>query len=437
MNFNDSLRSIRSRVNASPLATRFLKGALWSVFGSSVSRGLALIASIITARIVGQAEFGQLGIIQSTVGTLGTFAGLGLGMTATKYVSSLRISDPDKTGKILALLSLLSYITAALVSIGLIIYAPAFAKHTLKEQQLTLPLQIGAVLMFLSVVNGVQTGALAGLESFRSISQVSLISGVCSFPLIIVGGMSYGLCGTMAGLTVTTGINCWLNNRILRTVCKEHDISYNFTDCFKEFRIIIKFTIPSALSSFIVAPALWYTNLMLINQPNGYLEMGLFNAANQWQTAILFLPTALSPLILSLLANKNCGQDKKEYWRIVKLSFIVNIGIVSIAAASISICSPYIMKAYGFTTGWEVLCLLSIVAILNASLNVIGQIIASSASMWWGFLLNLFWAIAFITFASLFVKPYGALGLALSFVTAYSCHIIWTGIYTYKKVKIA
>src|ERR1022692_3038167 len=42
-------------------------------------------------------------MIQSTVGMLGIFAGLGLGITATKYVAELRSHDPERAGRIIAL----------------------------------------------------------------------------------------------------------------------------------------------------------------------------------------------------------------------------------------------------------------------------------------------------------------------------------------------
>jgi len=48
---------------------------------------LALLGWIVVARILGKEEFGQLAIVQSTVGMLGVIAGLGLGLTATKHVA--------------------------------------------------------------------------------------------------------------------------------------------------------------------------------------------------------------------------------------------------------------------------------------------------------------------------------------------------------------
>lgn len=66
----------------SPLARKMTKGALWSLIGALLSRGLTVFASIIIARILGTNLYGEFVVIQSTIGM---FAGLGLGMTATKF----------------------------------------------------------------------------------------------------------------------------------------------------------------------------------------------------------------------------------------------------------------------------------------------------------------------------------------------------------------
>ena len=69
-------------------------GAFWSVAGALISRGF-LAGGFAGVRVVpGQEGFGALGMIQSTAGMLGVLAGLGLGITATKYVSELRRLDP-------------------------------------------------------------------------------------------------------------------------------------------------------------------------------------------------------------------------------------------------------------------------------------------------------------------------------------------------------
>lgn len=422
------------RFFASPLACRFAKGAFWSIFGAVVSRGLTLLASIFVARLFGKTAFGELGMIQSTVGTVGTFAGLGLGMASTKYLANLRVSDPEKAGRILALSSLVSLITASIVSIVLILGSSLIASQVLHSPHLTLPLAIGAGLVFFGVLNGVQTGALSGFEAFHVIAKINLLSGLSSFPLILLGAWFWGVSGAVLGTVLSMTVNWGLNNHALRVSCRESNIPYIFRGCWSERLMLWEFALPAALSSFLTTPVIWLSNVLLVNRPNGYAEMGIFSAAQQWQSAILFLPVSLAPLVFSLMAN-TVGEDKAHsFWKMVKYSFVINALIAGSAAVVVSLLSQVIMKAYGqdFSSGWLILTMLAVTAVLIASINVIGQVIASSASMWWGFVLNLMWATSFLIFSWLWVKSYGAVGLASAYVTSYICHLVWTSLYLIK-----
>lgn len=425
------LHKYQERVLASPLACRFAKGAFWSIFGAVVSRGLTLLASIFVARLFGKTTFGELGMIQSTVGTVGTFAGLGLGMASTKYVANFRFSDPDKVGRILALSSLISLITASIVSIGLIVGSSQVAMQVLHAPHLSLPLAIGAGLVFFGVINGVQTGALSGFETFQTIAKINLISGLSSFPLILLGAWFWGLNGAVLGMVLSMTVNWGLNNQALRVSCRESKVPYIFKGCWSERLILWEFTLPAALSCFLTTPVIWFSNVLLVSRPDGYAEMGIFSAAQQWQSAILFLPVSLAPMVLSVMANTHGGSNGQGYWKIVKLSFIINFIVAGSAALVVSLLSKIIMQAYGqdFSAGWLILTLLAITAVLIASINVIGQVIASSASMWWGFVLNFLWAVVFIVFSLIWVKSYGAVGLASAYVASYICHLIWTACY--------
>src|SRR4051795_4875098 len=80
-----------------------LHGASWSVAAAVVARGANLIALILCARLLSQERFGEVAIIQSTVGMFGPLAGLGLSATTTKFLAEYRNSDPDRAGRVMAL----------------------------------------------------------------------------------------------------------------------------------------------------------------------------------------------------------------------------------------------------------------------------------------------------------------------------------------------
>ena len=57
------------------VGSRLIKGFSWSVAGSAISQGLTLLASIVVARYLGKIQYGELGIIQSTLTTFAMFGG--------------------------------------------------------------------------------------------------------------------------------------------------------------------------------------------------------------------------------------------------------------------------------------------------------------------------------------------------------------------------
>src|SRR5690349_3358073 len=97
------LEVLLERIRSSPLLSRLATGTAWSVGGTLVSRVFSLIATIVIARLLGKEDYGAYGIVQSTFGMFGLFAGLGIGSTAAKYVAEFKRKDPARAGRLLAL----------------------------------------------------------------------------------------------------------------------------------------------------------------------------------------------------------------------------------------------------------------------------------------------------------------------------------------------
>ena len=95
--------SLYERLASPSIARRLARGSLWSLFGSATARILVLAAMILVARVLGQVSFGELGLIQSTLGMAGLMAGVGLGETATRFVAKYATSDSPRAGRVIAL----------------------------------------------------------------------------------------------------------------------------------------------------------------------------------------------------------------------------------------------------------------------------------------------------------------------------------------------
>jgi O-antigen/teichoic acid export membrane protein len=409
----------------SPLEKRLAQGAFWSLAGALIARGLSLLAFIFVARVLGKEGFGELGIIQSTVGMFGVFAGFGMGLTASKYVAELRFKDPVRAGRIIALSNRICWITSSAIAVMVVILAPWLASRFLAAPHLSVLVQISSILLLFSGVAGAQTGALSGLEAFRKIAQVNLLAGLLSFPLIVGGVLCWGLAGALWGLILSQMVSCLLNHWALRAEAGIGRIPLQSRGCLAEWRVLWQFAFPAVLSGVLVGPVNWICSALLVNQANGYAEMGVFNATIQWRNIILFVPSTFGSVALPLLSGLQESSQLHHYNRVLlvnaALSFISALAI----ALPVSLLAAWIMAGYGkaFVPGAPVLVLVCLATVIMAVLNVVGQSIASDGKMWFGFALNLIWAAALLA-SFKYLTPKGAMGLATANVYAYGLHLL-------------
>jgi O-antigen/teichoic acid export membrane protein len=415
---------------------RFLHGISWGVLGGAVSKALLLLANVLLARFLGKTAYGEYGIIQNTIGMFGIFAGLGLGLMATKYVAQYKYTDPEKAGRVLGLSSMVAVGSGLLMALLLFILAPYLAAATLAAPHLTQSLRVGTLLLFLGAVTGAQTGALYGFEAFRKISIINVVVAVLCIPVTLLGVWRWHLTGALwAGVIVLLaqwGINHW----VMRSECRNHGLSPNMAGVWAELPILWHFALPATLANIMIAPVTWAVSALLVNQPNGYAEMGIFNAANQWRTVLIFIPTLIGQIITPIMSERLGVGSNATARSMLRTSIIVSAIAVIPAALLLGAVSPWIMGQYGaaFTSGWPVLLVVLATVSLVALQTPIGNVIAASGRMWVGTAMNAGWGLVVII-SALLLKSYGAFGLAAAFFIGYVVHSIWTFWFAWRTVS--
>jgi O-antigen/teichoic acid export membrane protein len=429
--WNGASSAIRDIWGADSLRGRFARGAVWSLIGAGLWQGLSLAASVLTARLLGREQFGKYGMIQSTVGMLGVFAGLGLGLTATKYVAEFRTSDAERAGRIVTLGCTVAIVSGGLLALGLLAFAPLLASKTLNTPELTNELRIASVLLFLNALNGAQTGALSGFEAFRAIARINMVRGLVVVPITVATVLMWRLSGAIWALAATAGIACFLSQVSLQREYTALGIHPRFWSGWAERRVLWTFSIPAFLSGALVGPVTWAANTMLVNQPSGYAEMGVFSAASQWRNAIGFIPGVLAQFALPILSNLNGERDVSRYGKALRWNLILVAAAATAVAVPVALGAPQIMQLYGrgFQQGWLVLVLSAATAIISCTNNVVGTAIISAGSIWLAFAFNAMWAAVLLAGCYCFIPTKLALGLAGSMLGAYIAHAAWQGVY--------
>lgn len=408
------------------LASRFAHGAFWTLVGTIFSRLFALVTAVVTARLLGKGGFGELGIIQSTIGLMGTCAAFGMGLTATKYVAELKGKDPTRTGNIIALANVVAIISGGLMTLALMFSAPWLAQKTLNAPHLAPELQVSSLLLLISGFLWVQNGTLAGFQAFKILARISFLQGLATLPVTLILIYFMGLMGAVISLNVSALLGTVLSFRALSYECIPFGIKVTYKGFWKELRSLWDFSFPALLASSMLPAVMWAANAILVNQPHGYSELGVFNAANQFRIIILFLPNILSMVTIPLLSEVHGKDDPERFARIVNLnlktiwSMVIPFGFLAIGLNS------WLMALYGpqFHEGRLILALMVCVAIVFIAGNTIGQALISSGLIWANFFLNLGWAALFLLTAYCFIPSMGALGLAFSYFISYFCFTI-------------
>ena len=409
---------------------------MWSLIGAILSQGSSVAVSVIVARLLGKEQFGKYGMIQSTVGMLGTFAGMGLGVTTTKYVAALRTLDKTRAGRIIALGWTAATILGGTLSVGLLAFASPLAARTLNDPNLAGALRISSVLLFLNAFNGAQIGALAGFEAFEVIARINLVRGMIGIPFTLLYVYLWGVDGAIWALAVTAGATCFVSQVSLHRKCAALGIKSRLSDGWRERRVLWTFSMPAFLSGALVGPVIWIANTILVNRPSGYAEMGVLSAATQWRNAIGFIPGVLGQFALPLLANLNGERDVVRYSKALRWNLILTVVAASAAAVPVVIGASQIMRLYGsgFQRGRWVLVISAVTAVISSANSVVGTAITSSGYVWVGFAFNAMWAVVFLVGCLYLVPAHLSLGFACSMLGAYVAHTIWQALYVRKRL---
>lgn len=417
-----SAHAIWSRVHLSSVGSRLTLGTLWSLLGALISRFSTLISAILMAKFLGGVGFGELGTVQATVGMLGLVAGFGLGQTSTKYVAQFRSSDPFRAGRILTLTSLIALVTGAAMASALVVFAPWLSAHSLSAPHLAGYLQISALLLLFSVLNGAQIGTLAGLEAFPLIARINLVTAVVYFPLTVGGSVGFGIQGAIWGLAGAQMISWVFYHLVLRRQLSASGIPFRYRDCFQEWRVIFDFSLPALLANVTAGAANWAATALLVNQANGYLSMGIYNAANQWRLIIMFIPSMIMQAALPIMSSlSDTKESRSQFDRSLTFAQAAMIAVGFPVSIAFMFFADVILGFYGpdFRGGSIVFVGLVLTALIQCIGSITGTMIEAKGLMWYGFWINTGWAIMYLICVALSVGQWHGMALAFSSVAAY------------------
>jgi O-antigen/teichoic acid export membrane protein len=223
-------------------------------------------------------------------------------------------------------------------------------------------------------------------------------------------------------MVAAMALNWLLNNYALRKQCSGAGIPYDFKRCRAESSLLYKFSLPAFMASIVVGPTLWMCNALLVRQPDGYSQLGLYAAADRWRLLILFVPTSVFWMVVPVLSNLYGSRSESTFRRVFRANLWLSFGLAVAPALVISALAIPIMSLYGlpFRGGWPVLIVLAWAAIPEAVSYMYMARLICAHRMWRRFALDLQLSCGLLLLSWWLIPRWGAMGLAMAYMSAMS-----------------
>ena len=370
------LGRIPNRIISSSRGTeaRLAKNTAYSLGGSISSQGSAMLAAIAAANLLGATQFGYLALIQSTALMMGSFGELGLSLTATKFVGQFRTSDPMRAGRLISTSLRITVVLGFVMALIMIAVAPYILANA--SGRFSAEIIAACGLLIFEMLNRVQIGALAGLEAFDCIARIQLFRGALTLPFVAAGAFLAGIPGTILAFSSSSlGTFLW-GQRLLRSKCRANRIPLKQPTSLEHGVLGTSFSI--WLSTLLTTGSGWAVAVLLSKQPSGLTELGIYNAADKWKTALLFLPNLLFQVNLTMLSHFRAENDYPACRRTIAAGLASTIMITGLAGVAVCFLAPFLMSWYGrdFSGSSSVLVIGSFASIGGALYTV------SSGALW-------------------------------------------------------
>jgi O-antigen/teichoic acid export membrane protein len=394
---------------------RLRRGLVWNLVAAAAGQGSTFIINLLVANLVGRTIFGEFAMIMSTVLTVSGLMQLALGYTATRYVSEYRAASPERAGRVLGLCWGLSLVTGLVGSAALLACSPWLAGTVLSAPQLSGALALAAGIVLFAVMMGFQMGALAGLEAYRALAAGGIAGSAARIVAAAVGTWLWGLPGALAGLITGAALQWAVLAHLVIAQARRRGIPVRWRGALRERGIIFRFSLPATLNGLSYAPAVLAANALLVAQPGGYGQMGLFGAAMAFRAMVLFLPGNARRVVMSIMNHQQGLGDRRGYWGMFWTSMAFSVAVAVVGAGAVALAGPLLLRAFGkdFTAGQPVLLILMACTVPEAVAIAANQVLQSRSRMWTKFFaVSVPRDVLLVLTAWWLVQLHGAVGLA-------------------------
>ena len=329
-----SIHTIIERLKNSSLA----KDSFWAVFGNGLGNFLLLLGGIIIARLLGKDLYGEYGVVKTTMFYIAGFATFGLGYTSTKFVAEYLKTAKEHVLSIVKASTGITLVISTILCCILFFFSTNLANY-INEPSLANAFRYLGIIIVFKALSQTGSGILAGLKRFKSLGINNIISG---FTLLICGAVFtflWGIHGSLLALLFSQAILFFLN---YYHIYKESRHLTHSTSSF--YQKLLTFSLPVSIQELSFTISNWGVTLLIAKYAN-VGEVGLYSAAAQWNTIVMFIPVLLSNVVISYLSDD--ATNSSEHHSMFRKLLLVNFICAIIPFLIVFSLSGFIASFYG------------------------------------------------------------------------------------------
>jgi len=230
------------------------------------------------------------------------------------------------------------------------------------------------------------------------------------------------LTGAVIALFAVALVSYAYCSRVFKQQCEHHGIVVRLLDrsSFNAMPELFAYSIPSFMSWILIIPVAWLTQALLANQPSGYSELGLFNAANQWRQFVVLIPTMMATVMLAVSADSYADAAGGAYRQAYRMNMMLTWSYALPVAVLVSILGGPLNSLFGekFADAVWLIPPLIAAAFFSVLNTVASSAVTGAGRMWVEVALNLIWAVVLVGTSLWLVPVHGAMGLAYASLAA-------------------
>lgn len=387
-----------------------MNNIFFSLGANIASKMIILLVNIVSFRLLLPEDYGVISLLLAMTATIGAVAGMGASVAVNSVVAREGFSS------LTSLFIKYNYFFAFLFSIILAGFIYIFYLNDINK----IPSwQIFAFILIFSLtssLNSISEAILIGLHDYKRLFINNFASFLIFLPISFYLILEFKITGVLINLLAYRFFLLLINfysvnkTKLLKVRSNNKDEKREIFKRFKEL------SLPVILSGLLVAPVIGLAFIIVTMQDYGLKQLAYFNIIYQVYLVAIFIPNALNGYFISKFSSRN-EKHENNFLKIAKN----NLFFALVIASCLFIFQKFffiIVDDYSVDLVNNYYIMLG--AIVFFSLNaVFASYWPSTGKAWFGFYMNIIWAIVLLIVTFVFSKYEISAALSWAFFIAY------------------